>query len=76
MRVVSLDFSTIDNTPGTGFYLPVETPWCFVLGECMLTFPQEHSTFHTELHLPEPKLGLLQLQEPLPVYSLTFPAGS
>lgn len=75
MRVVSLYFSTIDNTPGPGFYLPVETPSCFVLGECMLTFPREHSTFHTELLL-QPKPGLHQLHGPLPVYSLTFLAGS
>lgn len=67
MRASALyPFITV-NTPGPRCYLPVETPWCSVSGECVLTFPHEHSTFHTLLKLLKPELGLPCPHGPLPV---------
>lgn len=74
MRASSFYLFITVNTPGPGVYLSVETPWCFVSGECVLTFPCEHSTFHTELLL-KPELGLPCPHGPLPVDSPSL-AGS
>lgn len=49
-----------------------ETPWCFVSSECMLTFPWEHSTFHTDLLL-KPELGVPFPHWPLLVCSPSWP---